>query len=98
MKFQNFRKFWMKIQKSDIFFNQMLLKLSHHASKTKKNFLVVYLFLTPLLLLQKKQKMNFEEDSYSSNVIKNVKKIQIFGKNFSVEKSKKKFKKKKKIF
>ena len=35
MKFQNLQKFWMKIQKICISFNQMW---SHHVSKTEKNF------------------------------------------------------------
>jgi hypothetical protein len=38
MKFQKLEKCRVKIQKICIFFSQMRLKVSHHASKTKTKF------------------------------------------------------------
>ena len=84
MKFQNLKKFWMKIQKIGIFFNQMWLKVSHQVpQKQKKVFLIVDLFfiiykaflqILGINISPKHQIVNFEEGSYFSNVSKMVKK------------------------
>ena len=64
MKFQNLRKFWIKIQKIGIFFNQMFAQgVTHHASKTRKTLLSrlftpykAYIYIFGLIIASNRKK------------------------------------------